>query len=348
MCNDSTVGVGRAAPADALGGAAPEPIRHQLRVPRRLVGRRLDKFLHDRFPRVSRTLLQKYIRQGLVTVNGLPSKASYEPADGDVIDVTLPPPEPTDVVPEDIPLDIIHEDTWLLAINKATGIVCHPARATQRGTVANAVAFHAATLSTGSDPFRPGIVHRLDKNTTGVMLIAKCDEAHWRIALQFERRTVRKQYTAVCEGRIELDGDIINRPLAPHPETTQRMVVPTSAVPRQAMFKEAVTEYRVQRRYRGYTTVDLFPKTGRTHQLRVHMASIGHPLVGDTLYGGHVVSERDITGRGSTEPLLTHQALHAQRLRLVHPILETPLALEAPLPEHMTRLIALLETHRAL
>ena len=318
--------------------------RHRVR--RRVSGRRLDKYLHGRFPRISRTTIQRFIKQGLVTVNGMPTKASYEPAAGDLVEVTMPPPPPSGIVPEDIPLDIIYEDEWLLAINKQAGIICHPARSTQSGTIANAVAFHAKSLSHGDDPFRPGIMHRLDKNTTGVMLIAKTDEAHWRVALQFERRTMKKQYFAVCEGRISLDGDIINKPLAPHPETTQRMVLPSANPPRQAMFKEAITEYRVNTRYKGYTTVDLFPKTGRTHQLRVHMASIGHPMVGDTLYGGKRASEFDLTGKGDTEPIIVHQALHARRLQLVHPIREKPLALEAPLPANIQHILELLESAR--
>ena len=324
----------------------PPPQVHRHRVRKRLVGRRLDKYLHGRYPHISRTALQRYIREGLVTVNGLPTKASHEPTAGDIVEVVLPPPPPSDVVPENIPLDIIYEDQWLLAINKPTGIVCHPAHAAQTGTIANAVAFHARELSRGDDPFRPGIMHRLDKNTTGVMLIAKCDEAHWRIALQFERRTVHKEYFALCEGEMALDGDIINKPLAPSKETTQRMILPGASPPRQAMFKEAVTRYRVNIRYRGYTAVDLFPKTGRTHQLRVHMSSIGHPIVGDRLYGGRSVSEMDLAGEGSTNPLIEHQALHAKRMHLMHPILEKPLELQTPLPPHIERILELLEKHR--
>ena len=320
--------------------------RHRVR--RRVPGRRLDKYLHGRFPRISRTTIQRYIKQGLVTINQQPTKASYEPAAGDLVEIVLPPPPPSEVVPEDLPLDIIYEDDWLLAINKSAGMICHPARATQQGTVANAVAFHAERLSRGEDPFRPGIVHRLDKNTTGVMLIAKCDEAHWRIALQFERRTIRKEYFAICEGRIALDGDIINKPLAPHPETTQRMILPSADPPRQAMFKEAITEYRVKKRYRGYTAVDLIPKTGRTHQLRVHMSSIGHPMMGDKLYGGRPVSEFDLIGSGDRDPLIEHQALHARRIRFVHPLREKPLDVEAPLPANITRILDLLEAHRGL
>lgn len=317
------------------------------RVRKRLVGRRLDKYLHGRYPRISRTMLQKYIKQGHVTVNGLPSKASYEPAAGDIVQIVLPPPPPSDVIPQDIPLDIIYEDEWVIAINKRAGMVCHPAWATQTGTVANAVAHYAQTLSRGEDAFRPGIVHRLDKNTTGVLLMAKTDEAHWRISLQFERRTVRKQYFAICEGKIALDSDVINKPLAPHPTTTQRMVLPTAFPPRQAMFKEAITEYRVAKRYRGYTAVDLFPRTGRTHQLRVHMSSIGHPILGDAMYGAKWVSERDLAGEGETEPLIDHQALHARRLSIVHPIRETPLVLEAPLAPQIERIVDLLERHRS-
>jgi 23S rRNA pseudouridine1911/1915/1917 synthase len=331
--------------AAADGGDECEVYSH--RIGKRAPGRRLDKYLHEKYPRMSRTVLQRCIKDGLVTVNSRPTKASYEPASGDVIEITLPPPPPSEVVPENIPIDIIYEDEWMLAINKPAGIICHPARATQTGTIANAVAYHAASLSHGDDPFRPGIMHRLDKNTTGVMAIAKCDEAHWRIALQFERRTVRKEYFAICEGEISLDGDIINKPLSVHPETTQRMILPSASPPRQAMFKEAITEYRVNTRYRGYTTVDLMPKTGRTHQLRVHMASIGHPIVGDVMYGGRTVSELELAGAGSAEPLIVHQALHARRLQLMHPIREEPITLEAPLPTLITRILDLLEAHRS-
>ncbi len=326
--------------------SAEESVVDTHRLTQRQAGRRLDKYLHDRHPRISRTILQRYIKQGLVTVNGLPTKASYEPSCGDEVSITLPPPPSREVVPEDIPLEVIYEDEWMLAINKQSGIICHPAHGTQTGTVVNAVAFHADKLSSGSAPYRPGIVHRLDKNTTGVMLIAKTDEAHWRIALQFERRTIRKQYFAICEGGLTLDADVINKPLAPHPETTQRMVLPTAMPPRQAMFKEATTEYRVEERFQGYTTVNLFPKTGRTHQLRVHMSSIGHPMVGDKLYGGRPVSQRDLAGEGSDEPLIEFQALHARRLQLMHPILEKPLDVQAPLSKPIARIVELLRAHR--
>ena len=334
--------------ADSSYSSADAPLIVLHEVTRGQCGKRLDKYLHDRHPRISRTILQRYIKTAAATVNGLPSKASYEVAVGDQIMVTMPPPPSSDVIPQDIPLNILYEDDWIIVINKQEGIVCHPAHGGQSGTIANAVAGHAKTLSRSDDPFRPGIIHRLDKNTTGVMVIAKSDEAHWRISLQFERRSVRKEYFAICEGKVRLDGDVINKPLAPHPETTQRMILPSASPPRTAMFKEAVTEYRVEKRYQGYTAVALHPKTGRTHQLRVHMMSIGHPMVGDKLYGGRPVSELDLAGSGSGDPIIEHQALHARRLQFVHPITEKLVFFEAPLSPRIVRILELLETHRRL
>jgi 23S rRNA pseudouridine1911/1915/1917 synthase len=326
-----------------------EAVPVTLYVRRRLPGRRLDKYLHGRFPRLSRTLIQRLIKNGIVTVNKRPTKASYEPDGGDRIDLVIPPPEPYDVIPEDIPLDIIYEDDHILAINKQKGIIVHPSRATQTGTLANGLAFYAKTLSHGDDPFRPGIVHRLDKNTTGVMLVAKTDEAHWRLGLQFERRTVKKTYLGVVEGNPELDSDIINAPLAAHNTIKDRYIVPGAhAKLLNKLAKEAITEYEVVERFQGYALVHLHPQTGRTHQLRVHMSYIGHPMAGDTFYHGHHVSELTLTGQGSDEPLTNQQALHAFRIRFMHPILEKQMELEAPPPPELARLIELLRQHRRL
>jgi len=322
--------------------------RGRFRIRRRLPGRRIDKYIHSRYPRMSRTLIQRLIRQGSITVNGLPTKPSYEPATGDIVEVVLPPPEPTDVIPEDIPLDVLYEDDHLLAINKQTGIICHPARATQTGTIANAVAFHAEKLSHGDDPFRPGIVHRLDKNTTGVMLIAKDDETHWRLSMQFERRTIHKSYLGIVEGRPRLDGDIIDMPLAAHPTIKDRYIVPGMPL-RPMLFKDAVTRYEVVERFKGFSIVHLHPKTGRTHQLRVHMSAIGHPMMGDTAYGGHFFTARDITGdaQASAEPLIPYQSLHAFRITFVHPISEQTMTIEAPLPQQLQVIVDLLRRYRA-
>ncbi len=321
-----------------------EPILIHIR--KRTPGRRLDKVLRDRFPRISRTMIQKMIKEGDVTVNDLPSKPSYEPAKDDVITLMTPPPPPSRVIPEDIPIDVLYEDDHMLAINKSTGIICHPSGATQTGTLVHALAHHAEKLSAGSDPFRPGIVHRLDKNTSGVMLVAKTDEAHWRLAQQFERRTLQKTYLAIAEGEISLDADVINAPLATNPYIKDRFMVAGKPVHSQIV-KEAITFYTVAERFTGFTLVELSPKTGRTHQLRVHMSSIGHPLLGDTHYGGHLVTEDDITGNGSTDPLLSYQALHAWRIEFVHPIFERKMTIEAPIRDRIQWITQLLRDHRS-
>jgi len=315
--------------------------RVRLRIRRKVPGRRLDKYLHARFPRLSRTTLQRLIRQGAVTVNGQPTKPSYEVNGGDIIELVIPPPEPREVIPEPIPLDIVYEDDYLLALNKPAGIICHPAHGEQTGTLVNGLVYYANQLSHGEDPFRPGIVHRLDKNTTGIMLVAKTDEAHWRLALQFERRTTEKTYLAIVHGNPHLDGDTINAPIGVHPVVREKFAVMVRAN-KIDVAKEAVTVYEVLERYNGYALVKLMPKTGRTHQLRVHMSYIKHPIVGDTMYGGRTLSEFDILGRGSVEPIFAHQALHAWKIRFRHPILEKPMELEAPFPPAFKRAVNLL------
>ncbi len=338
MCEEGQPTTETDAPSDGVERVT------KIRIRRRKPGNRLDKYLRARFPRMSRTVLQRLIKEGGVTVNGLPTKASYEPGKGDLVEVHIPPPEPTEVVPEDIPLDVIYEDDHLLAINKRTGIICHPARPSQTGTIVNGLVHYANQLSR-VDPFRPGIVHRLDKNTTGVMLVAKSDEAHWRLSLQFERRTIQKTYFALVEGELKLDGDIIDQPLMEHPLIKDRYV-PAQRPSNHMIAKKAVTQYEVEERYTGFTLVKLYPKTGRTHQLRVHMSNLGHPIIGDTHYGGHLVSERDIANTGSTDPLYQHQCLHAWRIEFVHPIKETTTMIEAPVPSDMQYVIDLLREHR--
>ncbi len=319
---------------------------------RKLPGRRLDKYLHGRFRTVSRTVIQKLIKRGEILVNGRPTKNSYEMETGDVIDITFPPPEPYEVIPENIPLDVIYEDDFVLAINKPVGIIAHPANRSQTGTIANALAFYSSTLAKTGDPFRPGIVHRLDKNTTGVMIVAKTEEAHWRLALQFERRETQKTYLAVVHGRPELDEDVIDVPIGQHPTVHDRYVA-TGFAERMGgrfekkLFKQAVTRYRVAERFRHFSLVELLPKTGRTHQLRIHMSHIGHAIVGDPFYGGRHVAMRQVTGlpTDSDEPYWKRQMLHAHRLIVKHPIHETPLELEAPMPPDMQELVDLLRRY---
>lgn len=318
-----------------------------LRIRRRIPGRRIDKYLRFRVPRLSRTMIQRLIKSGDITVNDRLVKASYEPDGGDIIEVRVPPPVPTEIIPENIPITIIHEDDHMMAINKQTGIICHPSKPGQAGTIANAVAYYLGeNIARGGDPSRPGIVHRLDKNTSGVMLIAKTDEALWRLSLQFERRTVHKTYVGIVEGSPRLDGDIIDQPLASHPMIKERCLAPGMPV-RSMLFKEAVTRYQVVRRFRGFTLVEMHPKTGRTHQLRIHMSAIGCPMLGDTLYGGHKISEHDLTGKGDTSPLIEFQSLHAARIEFAHPITEKPMKLEAPLSPKLQSIVDLLELSRA-
>ncbi len=335
MISDSEDILERPIPIDAG-----EAQRVSLRVRRKLPGRRLDKYLHGRFPHLSRTALQRLIKQGAVTVNGNPTKPSYEMCGGDLIELVIPPPEPREVIPEDIPLDIVYEDRYLLAINKTTGIICHPARGDQTGTIANALMHYAHSLSHGEDPFRPGIVHRLDKNTTGVMLIAKTDEAHWRLSLQFERRTIQKTYLAIVHGNPQLDGDTIDAPIGVHQVVREKFAVMIREN-KIDVAKNAVTHYEVLERFKNFALVKLMPKTGRTHQLRVHMSHIGHPIIGDTQYGGRVISEFDLTGdpAAAVEPLYVHQALHAWKIAFRHPILEKPMEIEAPFPEPLKKVV---------
>ncbi len=347
LADDDEIVIRRTDPQDDGGQ------RHvRLVIRRKLPGHRLDKYLHGRFRKVSRTIIQRLIKKGEITVNGKPTKASYEMEGGDVVDLHFPPPEPYEVTPEDIPLDIVYEDDFVLAVNKAVGMIVHPATRTQRGTVANALAHYSSRLAKTDNPFRPGIVHRLDKNTSGIMIVAKTEEAHWRLALQFEKRTTQKTYTAVVHGNPEYDEDIINVPIGRHPTVYDRYIATGFAERMGAKFekklsKEAVTRYQVIERFVGFSLVELFPKTGRTHQLRIHMSHIRHPIVGDPFYGGRHLSIRDITGRPDdpSEPRFTRQMLHAHRLIVQHPIYEKPLELEAPLATDMRELIDLLRAH---
>ena len=332
-------------------GDAPAQVR--IEIARKLPGRRLDKYLHGRFRRkVSRSIIQRLIKRGEILVNGKPTKNSYEMEAGDVIDIRFPPPEPYEVKPEDLPLDIVYEDDYLLAINKARGMIAHPASRTQGGTVANALAFYSDKLAQTDDPFRPGIVHRLDKNTTGIMVVAKTEEAHWRLALQFEQRTTQKIYHAIVHGGPEFDEDEIDVPIGQHPTVHDRYVA-TGFAERlggkfeRKLFKSAVTRYKVLERFNNFTLVELYPKTGRTHQLRIHMSHIKHPIVGDPFYGGRHISMRHITGRpsDSDELIWNRQMLHACKLIVQHPIREEPLALEAPYVDDMRDLLTALRTY---
>ncbi len=318
-----------------------EPLRAQIVIKRIRAKGRIDKYLQGRFSRFSRSAIQKLIKEGTITVNGKIVKPSYEILPGDTIDLLLPPQRDKEIIPEPIPLDILYEDRYLVIVNKPANMVVHPARGYQSGTMVNALAYYCQNLSLGDDPVRPGVVHRLDKDTTGVIIFAKDDEAHWRLALQFERRRIHKEYLAIVEGIIELDSDRIDAPIGVHPQIRSKYSV------RDIIGRPAVTVYRVIERLKNFTFVKLQPETGRTHQLRVHMSYIKHPIVGDTMYGARKITVGELFGSDDKTPIINRFALHAHRIEFRHPITGKPMEIEAPLPEDFNNLLEILRKHKA-
>lgn len=330
--------------------------RLRIDIRRALPGRRIDKYLAGRLGRFSRSALQQYIREGAVTVNGEMVKPSYTLQTGDVIEMLLPEPEEQTIEPEPIPLEIIYEDDDIIVINKQAGLIVHPAKGNPSGTLLNALAYHLQSskasnehaidlddLPDRGDKCRAGIVHRLDRDTTGVMVLAKSGLALWRLGRQFELRRVRKTYRAIVHGTVELDEDVIDAPIGAHRHIRERYAVryPSSKAG-ESISKPAITRYRVLERLShagsiagGFTFVELYPKTGRTHQLRVHMSFIGHPIVGDRTYGGGPIYQSQLDGVNDQAygPIITRQALHAAVIEFQHPRTLKMVRFEAPLPE---------------
>jgi len=322
----------------------PASAAEQMHVGHSIRERRLDKYLHGRFSNLSRHLIQNAIKQGSVKVNGKIAKQSQKLSPGDIIDFTPPEPPSKDILPEDIPLNIIYEDEELIVINKQPGMIVHPARGNTHGTIVNALAFYSDELSTGLGEFRPGIVHRLDKNTTGVMVVTKNDTAQWKIAKQFENRQVNKTYLAIVHGTPELTADRINVPLGIHPRFREKYAV------RPESGKEAVTFYEVLEPFRGFSLLKLTPKTGRTHQIRVHLTYIKHPIVADDMYGGKLVYQWQLADMepAVTEPLINRVALHAFSLEFTHPTKNQMMKFEAPLPQDMQNFLNELRKYRTI
>ncbi|UCF14087.1 MAG: RluA family pseudouridine synthase [Phycisphaerales bacterium] len=314
----------------------------KLRVGNSITERRLDKYLHGRFSNLTRRFIQDVIRQGEVKVNGKIAKQSHKLRAGDEITLSLPQPPSKDILPEEIPLDIIYEDDDLIVLNKQSDMLVHPARGNTHGTLVNALAFYSDSLSTGLGEFRPGIVHRLDRNTTGVMVVTKNDGAQWRIAKQFERRQVKKTYLAIVHGTPELNADRIKAPLGAHPMIREKYAI------RPDIGKEAITFYEVLESFRGFSMLKLEPKTGRTHQIRIHLSYIKHPIVADDMYGGKLVYRWQLADAEPAvqEPLLSRVALHAFSLEFKHPTTDKTVQFEAPLPQDMQRLLDALRKHR--
>ena len=277
---------------------------------------RLDKFLSAMLPDQSRSYLQKIIKDGNVLVNGEPKKSSYRLEDGDEVTADLPELKSPDIEPENIPLDILYEDDSILMVNKPKGMVVHPSAGHYTGTLVNAVLWHCqGQLSGINGVSRPGIVHRIDKDTTGVLVVCKNDAAHNAVAAQLKEHSITRKYRAIVHGVIKEDEGTVDAPIGRHPTERKKMA---SGVKNG---KRAVTHYRVLERFQGYTYVECQLETGRTHQIRVHMASIHHPLLGDTVYGPAKDSHH-----------LEGQTLHAM-------VLGEYLEVEAPLPEYFENLL---------
>lgn len=304
--------------------------------------RRLDKYLHGRFSDLSRRFIQDAIKAGSVKVNGKIAKPSFKLSPGDKIDLTLPKPPGKEILPEDIPLNIIYEDSCLIVLNKQPGMLVHPARGNTHGTLVNALAFYSDKLSSGLGEFRPGIVHRLDKNTTGVMVVAKDDTTQWKIARQFEYRQVKKSYLAIVHGTPELTADRIKVPLGVHPKIREKYAI------RPEAGKEAITFYEVLESFRGFSLLKLTPKTGRTHQIRVHLSYIKHPIVADDMYGGRLVYPWQLADAEPAvqQPVISRVALHAHTLEFKHPETNEMVKFEALLPEDMQNLLNMLRKYR--
>ena len=314
-----------------------------LKVGNNLTFRRVDQYLQGRFRQFSRTTIQKLIKEQAVKVNQNYAKPSTKLSAGDIVDVILPPPEIREIIPEDIPLNIVYEDDDMLVINKQANLIVHPARGQKSGTLVNALVHYAKNLSKGSECFRPGIVHRIDRNTTGILVIAKNDTAHWRLAAQFEKRLTKKYYLTIVHGTPELTSDCINQPLGVHPTARVKYAV------RPDTGKEAITFYEVLEAFRGYSLLKVNIKTGRTHQIRVHLAYIRHPIVGDDMYGGKIVYQWQLENKEPIpqEPVMARPALHAWRMEIAHPTTNEQMVFEAPLPKDMQKMLDELRKFRA-
>ena len=283
-------------------------------------GERLDAFLARSVPGLTRSAAQKLLEDGAVTLSGRPGKKNDRTAAGMEVSLTLPQPEPLDVLPQDIPLDVVYEDDDVIVVNKPVGMVVHPAPGHPDGTLVNALLYHCGSSLSGiNGVLRPGIVHRIDRDTSGLIIAAKNDRAHLALAAQLQDHTLARVYEAVAVGNLKKDSGTVDAPIGRHPVDRKKMAVD------RKNGRPAVTHWSVLARYPGYTRVECRLETGRTHQIRVHMASIGHPLLGDVVYGNK-----------KPFPGLAGQCLHAKRLRFLHPSTGEPVEVECPLPQWFT------------
>ncbi len=287
-------------------------------------GERIDKFLSDELSDRSRSFLQKLIKEQYVKVNDRPVKASYRLILGDTVSISFPEPEKPDIAAEDIPLDILYEDNDIIIINKPKQMVVHPAPGHYSGTLVNALLYHCqGNLSGINGSLRPGIVHRIDMDTTGSLVVCKNDTAHQSLSAQLKEHSIQRVYEAIVHGILKEDTGCIDAPIGRHPTERKKMSTQTRNG------REALTHYRVLERLGAFTHIQCRLETGRTHQIRVHMASIGHPLLGDTVYGP----------KKCPFPKLIGQTLHAGTLGFIHPGTGEYMEFHAPLPEYFTGLL---------
>ena len=289
-------------------------------------GERLDKYLNLIFEEKSRSFFQKLIKEGQVLVNDTAQKANYRLKVEDIVTMTIPDAVETPIVPENIPLDILYEDEDVLVVNKPKGMVVHPSAGHYSGTLVNAIMYHCKdSLSGINGEVRPGIVHRIDMDTTGSLIVCKNDESHICIAEQIKEHSVNRRYRGIVCGNVKEDEGTINAPIGRHPVERKKMAI------NEKNGKPAITHYKVLKRFERYTYMEFQLETGRTHQIRVHMASIGHPLLGDTLYSS-----------GKNPYKLQGQTLHAMTIGFIHPRTKAYMEVSAPLPEYFERLLQII------
>jgi len=292
------------------------------------IGKRLDLFICERIPKLSRSRVQKLISQGNVFVNGEKKQKSYALKRGNNIELIIPPLVKLETRPEDIKVDIIYEDKDLIVLSKPAGMVVHPSPGHSAKTIVNALLFHTKFLSKIGGALRPGIVHRLDKQTSGLMIVAKNDDTHKNLSEQFKKRSIKKTYLALVKGRIKEDEGKINAPIGRSRKNRKRMsVIPTG--------KEAITEFKVLKRFKNFTLIEVKPITGRTHQIRIHLSYIGNPVFGDILYGRKREIEKELR--------LNRQFLHALKLEFKHPKDGKNVSLEDVLPAELKDVLSILE-----
>jgi len=297
---------------------------YRFQITEELEGERLDKALSLLIETLSRSYVSKLIKEDKVFVNGKPAKSSYNLKADDEVVFELPPSQEPNIVAENIPLNVLYEDKDVIVVNKPKGMVVHPAAGHYSGTLVNALMYHCGhELSGINGVMRPGIVHRIDMDTTGSLIVCKNDKAHNIIAEQLKEHSIERRYHAICHGVIKEDEGTINKPIGRHPVERKKMAVD------ERNGKVAITHYKVLERFKDYTYVECKLETGRTHQIRVHMASIGHPLLGDEVYAGNRKSPFKTQG----------QTLHAKILGFVHPESEEYVETDAPLPEYFEKIL---------